>query len=116
VSIRSTDDALAYVRTFTTDGRWALAGVREYAEPQIGKRPEPAYFRVERAVFQACCLVARSQEVANGFVVTRTVVNPQYEVLRLEEHIGRDGSWFVARSIKVSSAGRALGRWGDAPH
>lgn len=118
VKIRTPEQALEFVRLFTTPETWYL-GPERMVEVRAGREPNPNAFMVPNAEFARCCVPPKVQvsgHTAGGswFDVQRTVVDEKDDsVYAITETVGPDGRLTQGERRLLTKDGRRLGRFID---
>jgi len=114
VRIGTAEQALEFVRLFSTEGRWRFSGVADYVEPVPGDRDVAACFVVARHRYGHLPRIATSQagddpKGTGPFVVRRLLVDQEYKVYDATERVARDGGYMIETVPVTGLDGGALG-------
>ena len=118
VIIKTPQQALEFVRLFTTPDTWYLSRMDQMVEVTAGRRPEKERFVVSEERFAACCVLptvdtVRSLADGGEFTVRRTVVERDYRVFAIKEIVRERGSVTVSEKTLLNVDGRTLGGFLD---
>jgi hypothetical protein len=120
VKIRTAEQALEFVRLFTSAQTWYL-GTELMVEVTPGPRPIRPWFVVSEAEFTKCCLAPKVEVSGYSdenpwFDIQRTIVDYRdYAVYALTETVGPDGRLGTGEKRLLNRDGRRLGRF-SSPH
>jgi hypothetical protein len=120
VKIRTPEQALEFVRLFTTASTWYLGRLERMVEVTQGAKADPPSFVVPQAQFAKCCVATTVREAEESspqyrwFVVQRTIVEEgSYNVYAITEIVGEDGRITTTERKLLGSGGRQLGVFSD---
>jgi hypothetical protein len=115
VRIQTPEQALEFVRLFSTPNTWYLSRLERMVEVTAGKRPDRFRFVVSERQFSECCippaatLAASSSSGVKWFEVRRTVVEEDYQVFAITEVVDSDGNYTITDKSPLSIPGKELG-------
>jgi hypothetical protein len=120
VAIGTNEQALEFVRLFTTWDTWYLSSLERMIEVTAGKEVRPYEFTITKEQFERCCVQASAMRMAGTtdaqpwFEVTRTVVDESdHAVYSLTEFVSSDGRLVMHEKRLLTRDGDKLGRFLD---
>jgi len=115
VAIQTPEQALEFVRLFSTPNTWYLSRLERMVEVTAGKEADRARFVVSEERFSECCvpptatLTGASTDDVKWFEVRRTVVEEDYRAFAITEAVDSDGNYTITDKKRLRVPGKELG-------
>jgi hypothetical protein len=104
VAIESTEEALEFVRLFTSKGTHYLFPDGQYIEPALAENaPGLGEFTKEYAQRMKLEPV-RSRRKGDGFEIERSLVDRAGTLLRATERVGKDGDYSLMKAVIIDES------------
>lgn len=118
VVVRTPEQALEFLRLFSSPNTWYLSSLEQMVEVTVGAKADRPRFLVPVQQFAKCCVPATatvkvSPPGVRQFTVRRTIVERDFHVYAIEQIVEENGRVQLTEKTLLNQDGRLLGAFWD---